>query len=378
MAVLSEEQEMLRDAAKAWADERSPINALRRVRDGGADAAFDLALWKEIGELGWAGIVTPEAYGGADLGNLTMGLVLAELGRTLAASPLLISGLAGATALTRGGSPAQKEAWLPKIASGAAIISLAVDEGAHHAPARIALAARRESEGFVLNGAKMFVMEGMSADAFIVAARTAGRAGEIDGLTLFLVESNAGGLERSRLKLADSRGYAALAFADVKVGADAVIGAVDQGWAILEPTLDRACAGLCAEMLGSAEHAFAITLDYLKTRVQFGQVIGAFQALQHRAAGLYTELELARSTVEAALTALDDDALDAAELVSLAKAKMSDTFHLVSNEMVQLHGGIGMTDAHICGFYMRRARVCEAAFGSAAYHRDRYARLLRY
>jgi len=378
MAVLSEEQTMLRDAAKAWASERSPIAALRRVRDSGVEAAFDAGAWNEISEMGWAGIVVPEEFDGSGLGNLSMGLVLAELGRTLVASPLLASGLGGATALIRGGSAARKKEWLPKIVSGAAIVTLAVEEGPHHAPSRTALSAKKTSAGYALNGAKTFVMEGMAADAFVVAARTSGKAGDTSGVSLFIVPSNAKGVSRERLKLADSRGYAAVNFSNVEVDGDALIGAPDKGCDVLAPTLDRMCAGLCAEMLGSAEQAFEITLDYLKTRVQFGQVIGSFQALQHRAARLYTELELARSTVEAALIALDEEAQDAPELVSLAKAKMSDTFHLVSNEMVQLHGGIGMTDAHICGFYMRRARVCETAFGSATYHRDRYAKLLGY
>lgn len=378
MPALSDEQRMLREEAKAWASDRSPIGVLRLVRDSGDDAAFDPALWKEICEFGWPAIVIPEVYGGLDLGSFTMGLVLTELGRTLTASPLLISGLGAATALTYGGSHAQKRAWLPKVASGAAIVSLALEESVHHAPAGVSLVARKEGDSFVLSGNKTFVMEGMSADAFIVSARTSERAGDIHGLTLFLVEADAPGLTRKRLKLGDSRGYASLTFDNVTVRADAVLGNFNDGWTVLEHTLDCVRAGLCAVMLGAAEQAFAITLEHLKTRVQFGQPIGAFQALQHRAAGIHTELELARSTVEAALEALDADATDSSELVSLAKAKMNDTFHLVSNEMIQMHGGIGMTDAHICGFYIRRARVCESAFGSAAYHRERYADLLGY
>jgi alkylation response protein AidB-like acyl-CoA dehydrogenase len=227
----------------------------------------------------------------------------------------------------------------------------------------------------VLSGEKAFVLEGMAAGLFVVSARTSGQPGDTDGVTLFLVPADAKGLSRTALKLADSRGAANLKFDGVEVGADAVLGAADKGWLLLEQILDRARAGLAAEMLGAALQAFDITLDYLKTRVQFGQVIGAFQALQHRAAKMFTELELSRSCVEAALAAIDADSPEVPQLVALAKTKMGDTLHLVSNEMVQMHGGIGMTDAHDAGLYLKRARAAEAAFGGQAYHRDRYARL---
>ena len=218
----------------------------------------------------------------------------------------------------------------------------------------------------------------MAADLFVVSARTAGAVGDADGISLFLVPADAAGLTRKALKLADSRGAANLTFETVAVGADALLGGEGAGGPLLEKILDRARAGLAAEMLGSALQAFETTLDYLKTRVQFGQVIGAFQALQHRAARMFTELELARSCVEAALAAIDDDAPDVPQLVSLAKAKVGDTLHLVSNEMVQMHGGVGMTDAHDAGLYLKRARAAEAAFGGQSYHRDRYARLQGY
>jgi alkylation response protein AidB-like acyl-CoA dehydrogenase len=218
----------------------------------------------------------------------------------------------------------------------------------------------------------------MAADVYVVSARTSGAVGDTDGVSLFLVPADAAGLTRKPLKLADSRGAANLTFDNVTIGADARLGAEGAGGPLLEKVLDRARAGLSAEMLGSALQAFETTLDYLKTRVQFGQVIGAFQALQHRAARMFTELELARSCVEAALAAIDDDAPDVPQLVSLAKAKVGDTLHLISNEMVQMHGGIGMTDAHDAGLYLKRARAAEAAFGGQSYHRDRYARLQGY
>ena len=378
MAVLNEEQTMLRDAAKSWVQEKSPVTAFRKMRDSGVELGYDASAWNEMAEMGWAGVIIPEEYGGSDFGYLSMGLILEETGRTLTASPLLASGLAAASALVLGGSDAQKSEWLPKIAGGEAVGALAVDEGAHHAPEKVALKAEKSGSGYKLSGSKSFVLEGLAANLLIVSARTSGKPGDTDGITLFLVPGDAKGVTRKRLHLADSRGAANITFDGVEVGEDAVLGEVDKGHALLEKTLDRARAGLCAEMLGSAVQAFEITLDYLKVRVQFGQVIGSFQALQHRAAKMFTDLELARSAVEAALQAIDADTPDVPELVSLAKAKMGDVFHLVSNEMVQMHGGIGMTDAHDAGFYMKRARAAEAAFGNQGYHRDRYARIQGY
>ena len=378
MAVLNEEQSMLRDAAKSWTQEKSPVTAFRKMRDSGVEIGYDAKAWNEMAEMGWAGVIIPEEYGGSAFGYLSIGLILEEMGRTLTASPLIASGVGAASALVLGGSDTQKSEWLPKIADGSVVGALAVDEGAHHAPEKVALAATKSDAGYSLSGTKSFVIEGLAASLLVVSARTSGQPGDKDGITLFLVPADAKGVSRKRLALADSRGAANITFDKVEVGADAVLGAVDKGWDVLEKTLDRVRAALAAEMLGAANQAFETTLDYLKVRVQFGQVIGSFQALQHRAAKMFTDLELARSAVEAALQAIDADSPDVPELVSLSKAKMGDVFHLVSNEMVQMHGGIGMTDAHDAGFYLKRARAAEAAFGSQSYHRDRYARINGY
>ena len=362
MAVLSEEQSMLRDAAKSWVQEKSPVTAFRKMRDSGADLGYDAAAWNEMAEMGWAGVIIPEEYGGSEFGYLSMGLILEELGRTLTASPLLSSALAAASALILGGSDAQKSEWLPKIAEGTAVATLAVDEGPHHAPDKVTAT----FAGGKITGKKTFVLEGMAASLLVVSAKGP------DGIGLYLVKADDAGVTRHRLSLADSRGAANVEFNGA--AAEPLTG----GAATLEKVLDRARAGVAAEMLGSALQAFETTLDYLKVRVQFGQVIGSFQALQHRAAKMFTDLELSRSAVEAALAAIDADSPDVPELVSLAKAKMGDTFHLVSNEMIQMHGGIGMTDAHDAGFYLKRARAAEAAYGNQAFHRDRYAKIQGY
>ena len=378
MAVLTEEQSMLRDAARTWTQEKSPVSAFRKMRDSGAALGYDPAAFAEMAEMGWTGVIIPEAHGGSDFGYLGLGLILEETGRTLTASPILATALAAASAIILGGSEAQKDEWLPKIASGEVVGTLAVDEGPHHRPEKVAVTAAKSGAGFKISGTKTFVLEGMAAGLFVVSARTAGAVSDTQGISLFLVPADAKGVSRKALKLADSRGAAIVTFDGVEVGADAILGSAGEGFGLLEKVLDRARAGLAAEMLGSAVQAFETTLDYLKTRVQFGQVIGSFQALQHRAAKMFTDLELARSCVEAALTAIDNDSPDVPELVALAKTKVGDTLHLVSNEMVQMHGGIGMTDAHDAGLYLKRARAAEATFGNQSYHRDRYARMQGY
>jgi alkylation response protein AidB-like acyl-CoA dehydrogenase len=378
MAVLTEEQSMLRDAARTWTQEKSPVTAFRKMRDSGAPLGYDPAAFAEMAEMGWTGVIIPEAYGGSDFGYLSLGLILEELGRTLTASPILATALAAASAVILGGTEAQKDKWLTQIASGELVGTLAIDEGPHHRPEKVAVTAKTSGAGYTISGTKTFVLEGMAAGLFVVSARTDGEVGDTKGISLFLVPADAKGVSRKALKLADSRGAAIVTFEGVEVGADALLGAEGEGYGLLEQVLDRARAGLAAEMLGSAVQAFETTLDYLKTRVQFGQVIGSFQALQHRAAKMFTDLELARSCVEAALTAIDNASPDVPELVALAKTKVGDTLHLVSNEMVQMHGGIGMTDAHDAGLYLKRARAAEATFGNQAYHRDRYAKMQGY
>ena len=369
MAVLNEEQALLKDMAASWVRDRAPVSAAR-AHNGG----FDRALYDEIAEMGWAGILVPEGHGGADFGYLGLGLVLEELGRTLVASPLLGSALVGAAALRLAGTTEQQAKWLPQIASGQAVVSLAVDEGGRHDPAGVAFSARPEGNGWLLDGVKTPVLDGMAADLFIVAARTAGR----DGLTLFLVEADSEGLSRTLLRRIDRREAVLLGLEEVRVDGDAVLGEVDGGGALLQRILDRGRAGLAAEMLGSATQAFETTLDYLKTRVQFGRTIGSFQALQHRAVHMFGELELTRSAVEEALIAIDEDRDDVPALASLAKALAGETLHLVAGEMVQMHGGIGMTEEHDAGLYLKRAAVADATWGNSAFHRERYGRLAGY
>ena len=376
MAVLSEEQTMIRDQAVAWVRDDSPVTLFRAMRDSGTPLGFFPETWDAMVNLGWPGMLIPETYGGSGLGYLTFGVVLEQLGRHLTASPLFASALVGASAVIEAGNEPQKTAILPKVADGSAIVSLALEEGARHSPENTALTVKRSDSGYVLSGKKTFVMEGMAASHFVVVGRCAGSIGSLDGLSLFLVEASAEGLTRSRLATMDARGYANLSFDDVVVPADAIMGEEGSAASHLGLILDVARAGLAMEMLGTAGCAFEMTLDYLKTRKQFGQVIGSFQALGHRAASLYTEMELARSCVEAALQALDSVSEDRESLVALSKAKVGAFLYDMSNQLIQIHGGIGMTDEFDAGFYLKRARVLEIAYGGVAYHKDRYARWL--
>ncbi len=352
---LNDDARMLKDTARDFFREQAPVSRLRKQRDAKQNGR-DPELWREIAALGFAGVIVLEEYGGAGLGFMALGAVLEEAGRTLVASPLHSSACAGASALMMAGAEAQKAEWLPKIAAGEVIAALAVDEGAHHAPRK----SRLKFEGGKLSGEKAYVADGHIADLFIVAAADA----------LYLVRADAAGFKRRELITADSRGAADLKFDGV--AAEKMNGGAE----VIDAVLDRARIGLAAEMLGQASEAFEITSEYLKTRRQFGQVIGGFQALQHRAAKLFTDLELTRSCVLAALDAVDRSSNNIAEYASLAKARAGETLHNATNEMVQLHGGIGMTDEHDAGLYLKRARVAEALYGGASFHRDRYAGLL--
>lgn len=354
MAVLNDEQVMLRDMAREWADNESPVTAFRKLRDSGSTKGFDPEAWATVGQMGWAGVVIPEEFGGSAFGYLSLGLVVEQLGRNLAASPLGSTAVA-ASAIVLGGSDAAKQEWLAKLATGEAVATLAIEEGPNHGgPVNASVS------GGKLSGTKKFVAEGDGADVFVVAAA--------DGL--YLVAKGAG-VTVSMRKMADSRSHADVTFADAPAEK---LGGTDLTQAIV----DRATAVSAAEMLGMADSAFHQTLDYLKQRVQFGQLLSTFQALQHRMAKMLTEIELMRSAVEGALEAIDANRSDVAQAVSLAKTIANDTLHLVSREMVQLHGGVGMTDEYNAGLYLKRAAILETMWGTASYHRDRFARLNGY
>lgn len=376
--VLNEEQSMLRDSARGLISDKAPVSHLRQLRDSKDATGFSRDLWRAFAEMGFAGLLVPEDFGGSGLGCVEAGVVMEEIGRTLMPSPFLATAVLAASALSRGGSAAQKSVHLPRIADGSLLAALATDEGTKHRPLQTAMQAVRSGNGFKLNGAKALVVDGHTADLLIVAARSAGAPGEPEGLTLFLVDAKAKGVVIERTAMVDAHNAARVVFGNVEVNADGVLGEVDQGHRLLEGVLNIGRGAVASEMVGLSEEVFGRTVGYLKERKQFGKSIGEFQALQHRAAQLYIEIEITRAAVLKALQMLDSRFEDAAAAVAVAKARAGSTATLAVQEGVQMHGGMGMTDQFDIGFFMKRARVCQELFGDSNFHADRLARMKSY
>jgi alkylation response protein AidB-like acyl-CoA dehydrogenase len=376
--VLNEEQSMLRDSARGLISDKAPLAHLRQLRDAKDATGFSRDLWRAFAEIGFSGLMIPENFGGSGLGCVEAGVVMEEIGRTLMPSPFLGTAVLAASALSRGGSVAQKSEYLPKIADGSLLAALAIDEGAKHRPLQTKMAAVRSGNGFKLSGAKAFVVDGHTADLLIVAARTAGAAGERDGLTLFLVDPKSKGIETERTAMVDSHNAARIVFSNVEVNTDGVLGEVDHGGTLLEGVLNIGRGAVASEMVGLSEEVFGRTVGYLKERKQFGKLIGEFQALQHRAAQLYIEIEITRAAVLKALQTLDGNLENAGAAVAVAKARAGSTATLAVQEGVQMHGGMGMTDQFDIGFFMKRARVCQELFGDTNFHVDQLARMKSY
>jgi alkylation response protein AidB-like acyl-CoA dehydrogenase len=370
--VLSEEQELLQETARDFVARRSPLRRVRELRDGTEPDGFSRALWREMADLGWLGIIVPAEHGGLGLGWTELMVVFEQLGRGLMPEPMLSTVVLGAGTILLGESTAQQAEHLPAVVAGERLLALATQEPAsrydlHHVETR----AERDGAGWRLTGTKSQVLDGHAADWLIVPATTG------EGITLFLLERTAPGIVVERQTRLDARGVALVRLEGVRASEAAVVGPVDGGAPILSRVVDRATAALTAEMLGAMSAAFEMTVDYLKTRTQFGVPIGTFQALKHRAAKVFVEIELARSAVMHAHRVLDEGRDDraVARAASVAKARCSDAFMLVANEGVQMHGGIGMTDEHDIGFFLKRARAAQLTFGDARWHRDRVARL---
>jgi len=376
--ILTEEQSMLRDSARGLIGDKAPVSHLRQLRDSRDATGFSRELWKSFAEMGFAGLLVPENHDGSGLGCVEAGVVMEEIGRTLMPSPFLSTAVLAASALSRGGSAAQKSEYLPKISAGELLATLAIDEGSKHRPLQTRLQAARSGNGFRLNGSKAFVVDGHVADLLIVAARTAGSDGERDGVTLFLVDPKAKSVATERTVMVDSHNAARIDFDNVEVNADHVLGEVDQGFGLLEGVLNIGRGAVASEMVGLSEEVFGRTVSYLKERKQFGKAIGEFQALQHRAAQLYIDIEITRAAVLKAQQALDGDVASAAAAVAVAKARAGATATRAVQEGVQMHGGMGMTDQFDIGFFMKRARVCEELFGDANFHADQLARMRSY
>jgi len=378
--ILNEEQNMLKDTAKSFCTTNAPISQLRKLRDDDSADGFDRGTWSKMVELGWSGIPWPEEYGGLAFGYKGLGVVTEETGRTLAASPLISTVWTCGTAINLAGSQDQKHELLGKIASGELIVALALEESHRHDPWHIETRAREKEGVYKISGKKTFVLDGHVADKLLVVTRTSGKKASRDGLTLFLIDRKTKGVKITRTKMADSRNAANVQFRGVTATRAQILGPLGGAADVLERTLDVARIGLAAEMLGSTEECFERTVKYLKEREQFGVPIGSFQALKHRAADMFCEVELSKSVVLEALSALDEnrDPKEIAKLASLAKTKVGETFTRVSREGIQMHGGIGMTDEFDIGFFIKRSAVAEQTFGDANYHRNRYGELEGY
>ncbi len=377
--VLSEEQDMIAATARDYMEEKSPVSRFRELRDSDDATGYSSAIWKEMAELGWVGIPFPEQYGGSGMGLADLAVVLEAAGRNLAPEPFISCVLLAGQAILLVGRDELKKEWLPRICDGSAVLSLAFQEPhSRFDVSKVRTRAEKTDAGWRIEGEKIQVLDGHAADGLIVSARTSGGDGDESGLSLFLVPGDTKGLSRTRQHRVDSRAVAMVGLEGVALPESALVGDVGEGFAILSQLMDRATVGLCAEMLGGMNRAFELSLEHLREREQFGTRIGSFQALKHRAAQLFVQLELSRSVVMAAARAIDEGEDNAAQLVSLAKARCSDAYVEVTNEAVQFFGGVGMTDEYDIGFYMKRARAAELSFGDSAYHRDRWARLRGY
>ena len=370
--ILNEEQLMLKEAASSFLNDKAPVSQLRELRDSDDERGYKEGVWKDMTEMGWAGIAIPEEYGGVGYGYSGLGIVLEEVGRNLSASPLNATVLVAATVVLRAGNSQQKQAILPGIAAGTLNMSLAIEENGHHKVNNFTTTAKAAGSKYVLNGAKHFVADVASADQIIVAAQADNDIG------FFVVDVTASGVSTETVTMIDSRNSGRVTLNNVEVSADSRLGDGGCSSAALQASVDIANIGISAELLGLSLTAFEMTVAYLKEREQFGVVIGTFQGLQHRAAHLFCELELAKSMVISALQSIDSNKPGLDLMASATKAKVCEVAQLATNEAIQMHGGIGMTDEYDMGFYIKRARALEHTYGDRNYHLDRFATLSNY
>lgn len=371
--VLNEEQRILKDSAREFLAANAPVAALRKLRDEKDANGFSKELWQQMVELGWASVAIPEQFGGLEFGFQGLGVIFQEAGHTLAASPLFATVVLGASTIELLGNDEQREALLPAVAAGELTLALALEETSRHAPCNIVTTARESAGNYVINGKKCFVLDGHTADKLLVVTRTSGEQHSREGISVFIVDADTPGVTIERTLMMDSRNAATIQFNNVCVPASALLGKPGQAFPALDLVLDRGRIILSAEMLGGCLEMFQRTVQYLKEREQFGVKIGSFQALKHRASIMFVEIELCKSLVLEALTAIDNKADNIAELASITKAKLNDTFQLVTNEATQMHGGIGVTDELDVGLFLKRARVMIHTLGDSSFQRDRYA-----
>ncbi len=368
---LTEEQELLRREVRKFLDEQCPMTEVRRIME--MPEGYSPELWKQLGELGWLGLVIPERYGGAGGDWIDLVVLLEETGRSLFPSPLISTTLA-ASAILEAGSEAQKERWLPGLADGSRIGTLAViEESDSLTPGQIRLSGERQGEDFVLRGNKSFVPDAGAADLLVVAFRT-GDADEELGLAV--VDGDARGVSRqTRPSIDATKRVGDLVLEDVRVGPDALLGEPGAAWPALSRLLDCGAIAVTAEMIGSAEGAHAITVQYAKDRIQFGHPIGHFQGVKHPLAEDYVHIESFKSLLYYATWALEANPEELPLATSRAKAYAAKAFTRVGIDGIQLHGAVGYTLEFDIQLYLKRSKWARPAFGDAEYHYDRVASL---
>ncbi len=365
--ILTEEEQLLKSSVSELFKSKAPIAALRKLRDNKDPLGYSKSLWKEMANMGLAGLTIPEAYGGMGFSYVGLGQVMEACGRTLVASPLVSTTLLSATAIQLGGNENQKSKYLPNISDGSMIVAIAIDEGRHHHPDNCNTTI---TDGKI-TGEKTMVLDGHIADKIIVSVKNS-----VGDIQLVVVDAKSDGVAVEKIEMMDSRNLANIRFPNVVV--ENILDSYSGSYNLLENVLDIGRIGLAAEMLGGMQEAFSRTIAYLKERTQFGVPIGSFQALQHRAADMFGEIELCKSVVMKALKAIDENSQDLPKMSSLAKAKLGETYKRVSNEGIQMFGGIGMTDDEEIGFFLKRARVVQHTLGDTNYHLDRLAKMKSY
>jgi alkylation response protein AidB-like acyl-CoA dehydrogenase len=368
---LTDEQRLLRDSVDRFGREHYEFPAWRARVDRGE--GFDRGLWRRMAELGWLTLTVPEdegGYGGTPVDTM---VVMEGLGRSLMLEPYVGCGVI-APALLPHLARSDRGALMAEVMAGEAVLSLAdAEPRSRYDLAYVETRAERRGDSFVLTGEKSHALDGAEADWFVVPARTAGAPGDIHGVSLFLVPKTASGLTVRGLRAMDHRRNAALGLDGVALGADALIGPAGEGYPLLRHAVDLAVVARLAEALGAMEAAYEQTLAYLKTRRQFGQVIGSFQALQHRAVDMAIACEEARSMTYLATLSLDAEPAERSRAIAAAKARVGQTSLYVARQAVQLHGGIGFSDELAIGHYLKRLTMIDMAFGNAAHHRGLYA-----
>jgi alkylation response protein AidB-like acyl-CoA dehydrogenase len=372
----SEQQDMLRTSARQFLERECPPEVVRRVSDDPQGNGQD--LWQKMAELGWMGLVLPETYGGSGLSFVDLTILMEEMGRVLLPAPFFSSVALGTVTLLEAGSEEQRQHMLPRLARGEAKVCVALLEAdGRYDPRGIGLRASIRGNRATLNGTKLFVTDADVADYVICVARTRGGRNPESGISLFMLDMTSPGITCTPLTSMDqSRRPCEVSFARVSASLDAMLGGRDTAWPMLQRALDKATVALCAEMVGGAEKALEMCVDYGKSRVQFGRQIGSFQAVKHKIADMKVWVENAKSVVHYAAWAVDRDAPDASRAASMAKAYCSEMYPRVTSDGVQVHGGIGFTWDHNMHLYLKRAKSSEVLLGNATWHRERTATLI--